>query len=77
MYSKDRSLRVMVQQWLDAGPRTPVRVVRFKRTSTDHRRFVEVEVMRPQGRLALIFFRHDDHTWCVIPQRADMPMMHT
>ncbi|WP_050453748.1 hypothetical protein [Candidatus Burkholderia verschuerenii] len=75
MYTKDKSLRVMVQQWLLASPQTPVRVIRFERMAVDHRRYVEVEAMRPQGPIALIFFRHDDHTWCVVPQRVERPAM--
>jgi len=67
MNTGQMSLRLLVDKWLAPTPAMPVRVTRFSRTSSNHRRYVRVEALRPTGLLAILFFRHDDGSWCVFP----------
>jgi hypothetical protein len=67
MYTKEKSLRLVVEKWLTPTLATPIRITRFTRIRPDRRRYVRVEALRPQGSVALFFFRHDDGTWCVFP----------
>ncbi|TDN61935.1 hypothetical protein [Paraburkholderia sp. BL10I2N1] len=61
------TLRFLVEKWLAPAPTTPVRVTRFSCTSSDHRRHVRVEALRPEGSVVILFFRHGDGTWRVFP----------
>ncbi|MBC8742913.1 hypothetical protein F6X40_41355 [Paraburkholderia sp. UCT31] len=67
MNTAKRSLRSLVEKWLTPTAATPVRVTRFSRTGASRRRYARVEVQRPEGSVALFFFRHDDGTWQVFP----------
>jgi hypothetical protein len=67
MTTAEKSLRSLVEKWLTPTSATPVRVTRFGRTASNRRRYVRVEAMRPDGPVALFFFRHDDGTWRVFP----------
>ncbi|MFP3562659.1 hypothetical protein [Paraburkholderia sp. SIMBA_030] len=67
MNSGQMSLRLLVDKWLAPTPATPVRVTRFGRTSANRKRYVRVEALRSTGLLAILFFRHDDGSWCVFP----------
>jgi hypothetical protein len=67
MTSAEKSLRSLVEKWLTPTSTTPVRVARFGRTASKGRRYVHIEVLRPEGPVALFFFRHDDGTWRVFP----------
>ncbi|MFM0078774.1 hypothetical protein P0D72_07770 [Paraburkholderia sediminicola] len=67
MNTAEKSLRSLVERWLTPTSATPVRVTRFGRTGSSRRRYVRVEVPRPEGSVALFFFRHDDGTWRVFP----------
>jgi hypothetical protein len=69
MNTGQMSLRLLVDKWLAPTPAMPVRVTRFSRTNSNRRRYVRVEAMRPTGLLAILFFRHDDGSWCVFPPR--------
>ncbi|SEB95616.1 hypothetical protein SAMN02787142_0624 [Burkholderia sp. WP9] len=62
-----RSLRLLVEKWLAPTSRTTMRVTRFTQTGSHRRRYVRVEMLRPEGQVALFFFRHDDGTWHVLP----------
>jgi hypothetical protein len=67
MNTHERSLRVQVEKWLGADPASRTRVTRFSRTRLNQWRCVRVEVVRASGLLSLVFFRHDDGSWCVFP----------
>ena len=67
MNPAERSLRLLVEKWLAPTRETPIRVTRFSRTGFNRRRYVRVDVLRPDGPVALFFFRHDDGTWHVLP----------
>ncbi|TDN68857.1 hypothetical protein B0G77_2211 [Paraburkholderia sp. BL10I2N1] len=67
MNTAERPLRLLVEKWLTPTFSTPIRVTRFGRTGTSRRRYVRVEAQRPEGSVALFFFRHDDGTWHVFP----------
>jgi hypothetical protein len=69
----ETSLRLLVEKWLMPCSSTPVRVIRFGRTSPCGRRFVRVEVVRLGGSVALYFFQHDDGTWRVVPPETRRP----
>ncbi|REE06481.1 hypothetical protein B0G71_8156 [Paraburkholderia sp. BL27I4N3] len=70
MSSVERSLRLLVDKWVGL---TPVRVIRFGRTSSGQRRYVCVEALRSAGALEICFFLHGDGTWYVFPPAVDRP----
>ena len=65
-----RSLRMLVENWLRPTAETPIRITRFSRAGPNRGRYVRVEALRPDGPVALFFFRHDDGTWHVLPPDA-------
>ncbi|MPW20026.1 hypothetical protein GCT13_24820 [Paraburkholderia sp. CNPSo 3157] len=67
MNTAEKSLRSLVDRWLTPTSATPVRVIQFGRTSSSRGRYVRVEAHRPDGPVALFFFRHNDGTWRVFP----------
>ncbi|EKS71808.1 MULTISPECIES: hypothetical protein [Caballeronia] len=75
MNSGEKSLRLLVGKWFGLAAAVPVHVMEFSRTPSDRRRFVRVGVARPQGRLTIVFFRHDDGSWNVFPPMANTPAM--
>ena len=75
MYAAERSLRLLVEKWLTPTLVMPIRVTRFSRTCPNRERYVRVEALRPEGPVALCFFRCDDGTWRVFPpERARLTM---
>lgn len=75
MNGMNSSLRLLVDKWLGSTPAMTVRVTQFGRTSSNQRRFVCVEALRPAGKLAIYFFLHDDGEWCVFPPAVKRPAM--
>lgn len=63
----EKSLRLLIEKWLSPTLATPIRVMRFSHTRPNLRRYVRVEAQRPEGAVALFFFRHDDGFWYVFP----------
>jgi hypothetical protein len=63
----EKSLRLLIEKWLRPTFTTPIRVIRFSHTRPNRRRYVCVEAQRPEGAVALFFFRHDDGMWYVFP----------
>ncbi|MGF6780739.1 hypothetical protein [Paraburkholderia sp. GAS334] len=75
MSTRERSLRVLVERWLGRGAATHARVTRFSHSRRKLWRYVCVEAERPSGRLAIVFFRHDDGSWCVFPPEYKRPAL--
>ena len=66
------SLRKLVEKWVGAAH---VRVTQFSHTRREPWRYVRIEAdQRPQP-VTLIFFRHDDGSWCVFPPQQKRPEM--
>ncbi len=75
MKTGEKSLRFLVDKWLGPTSTIPTRVTEFIHTRSDSRCYVRVESSRPTGVLAIIFFRHDDGSWCVFPPAMKRPAM--
>lgn len=75
MSTSERSLRLLVDKWLAPTPAMPVHVIRLNHKGTNPRRCVCVEALRPNGLLAIFFFKHDDGSWCVFPPSTARPTM--
>jgi hypothetical protein len=71
----EQSLRLLVEKWLAPTAATPVHVTWSSRTHASQKRSVRAETIRPEGAVAIFFFRHDDGTWCVFPPAAWYPTM--
>lgn len=67
MRTRQTSLRHLVEKWLGTESEIPARVTRFKRSRTHPWRCVCVESTRASGEISILFFRHDDGSWCVFP----------
>jgi hypothetical protein len=67
MKTAEKSLHSLVEKWLTPTSAMPIRVTRFGRTRISKSRYVCVEVLQPEGPVALFFFRHGDGTWRVFP----------
>ena len=71
MGTEKSSLRSLVEKWLVSGPGSPLRVIRFGRTSNGVR-FVSIEGLRLAGPMIITFFYHADGGWCVFPPRTGL-----
>lgn len=68
-----RSLRTLVEKWI--GRTDGVRVTQFSHGRDEQYRFVRVEGAPDAAFIALIFFRHNDGSWCVFPPERKRPAM--
>ena len=75
MNRRERSLRVLVEKWLGTEGAKCARVTRFNHSAQKKWRYVCVETQRPSGTFAIVFFRHDDGSWCVFPPSIRHPVM--
>jgi hypothetical protein len=75
MGTRERSLRVLVENWLGPEAARHARVTRFSHSRRKQWRYVCVEADRPSGTLAFVFFRHDEGSWCVFPPASRRPEM--
>ena len=75
MVARERSLRRVVESWLGTQQARHIRVTRFSHTRRKPWRYVFVEAARERGKLAIVFFRHDDGSWCVFPPAPRSPVM--
>lgn len=64
-------LRTVVERWLAPTHGAPLRISRFGFAGSDRRRRVRVEVMRTQGSVVILFFKHDDGAWHVFPPQRE------
>nr|WP_245004917.1 hypothetical protein [Paraburkholderia sacchari] len=71
--TRQGSLRSLVEKWLGPATAQALRVTRFSRSCARPWRYVCVEMTRSSGDVALVFFRHDDGSWCVFPPMAARP----
>jgi hypothetical protein len=71
----ENSLRRMIEKWLPPAIDTRIRVTRFNRARPNQRRYVRVEVFRPEGSIVIFFFQHDDGRWRVFPQEIRRPTL--
>ncbi|TAL97923.1 MAG: hypothetical protein EPN73_04790 [Paraburkholderia sp.] len=75
MSGRERSLRKVVESWLGSEPENRLRITRVSRSRWKLWRYVCVESARGDGAMALVFFRHDDGSWCVFPPAPMRPAM--
>lgn len=64
------SLRSLVNKWVASTAYSAH--VTHGRLSATRRRYVCVEYGSAKGRLAILFFRHDDGSWNVFPPTGDL-----
>ena len=73
MRGQERSLRALAEKWLGLDTIKRATVTRFGRSRRHPWRYVRVEAILPSGALAILFFRHDDGSWCVFPPASPRP----
>lgn len=77
MSAGERSLRRVIESWLGTRHAKHIRVTRLSQRRRQLCRYVRVEVDRDKGTLVIVFFRHDDGSWCVFPPTPRSPIMGT
>ncbi|SAL02969.1 hypothetical protein AWB81_06307 [Caballeronia arationis] len=65
MSKRTTSLRLLMHDWL--GQVDDIHVSRAARSRKTPWCVVRIDVMRSSTKFAIVFFRHDDGTWCVYP----------
>jgi hypothetical protein len=70
---RQTSLRCLVEKWL--GPHAQACVTRFNPSMAHPWRYVRVESTGHARVLAIVFFRHEDGSWCVFPPERKRPVM--
>ncbi len=75
MNAGQRSLRLVVEKWISPARATSVRITEFGRVTSNQRRYVRIEALRPAGALVIFFFQHDDGSWNVFPPNATTPAL--
>lgn len=71
----ERSLRLLVEKWLGLDCLERAQVTRLRSARQHAWRCVRVEDARSSGALAILFFRHEDGSWCVFPPEARRPAL--
>lgn len=69
------TLRFLVEKWPAHAETTRIRVTRSDRKGANQRRHVQVGALRPEGIIAILFFRHGDGTWRVFPPEPEPDRM--
>ncbi|MCI0148821.1 hypothetical protein KNO81_23350 [Paraburkholderia sediminicola] len=75
MAAVERSLRRVVESWLGTQNTRHIRVTRFSDARGKRCRYARVEIDRDKGSLVMLFFRHDDGSWCVFPPPPHRPVL--
>jgi hypothetical protein len=75
METAERSLRFMVEKWLEMIPSVSVRVTRGRGARSNQRGYVCVEALQSAGTFAFYLFRQRDGTWDVFVPDAERPAM--
>lgn len=75
MQTTGRSLRFLVEKWLGTSPERHARVTAFGHCRRRAWRYVRVETTHPSGVREMLFFRHEDGSWCVFPPEIRRPAM--
>ncbi|MDR5795096.1 hypothetical protein QCE49_17125 [Caballeronia sp. LZ008] len=65
MSEQRKSLRFLMHDWL--GRAGNIRISRAARSRAMPWRAVRIEIMVASEAFAIVFFRHDDGSWCVYP----------
>jgi hypothetical protein len=66
-------LRALVEKWLGPDSERKARIRRFGHPRKW--RYVQVETPHRSGALEIVFFRHQDGSWCVFPPDIKRPTM--
>jgi len=69
------TLRSLVDKWLAPTLSMPARITHVGRLLATHSRYVQCESMKPGGLTTIVFFRHEDGSWCVFPPVPAAPAM--
>jgi hypothetical protein len=69
------SLGALVDKWLAPSQSRPARVTCMGRLIATHGRYVRLEGCTSTRTLTIVFFRHDDGSWCVFPPARTSPAM--
>ncbi|TFE41722.1 hypothetical protein E2553_34295 [Paraburkholderia dipogonis] len=69
------SLRSMINKWLAPTSASPIRLTRISCVTPRPMRCVRAECMGASGSLTIIFFRHDNGSWCVFPPASTRPSL--
>ena len=75
MEKAERSLRFMVEKWLEMTPSMSARVTRGSRAHSNQGRYVCIESLPSADTFAIYLFRQGDGTWDVFPPDAERPAM--
>ncbi|WP_321928698.1 hypothetical protein [Paraburkholderia guartelaensis] len=75
MKTAERSLRLLVEKWIGTSPERRPRVTGFGYCRQRAWRYVRVEAANSSGVLSILFFRHEDGSWCVFPPERRRPAM--
>lgn len=75
MNGNEVTLRSLVDKWLAPTFSTPARVAQVGRLLATRSRFVRIEGHTSSGTLTIVFFRHNDGSWCVFPPAQTKPAM--
>jgi hypothetical protein len=75
MNSNGGSLRSLVDKWFAPTLSMPARVTQMGRLVETHGRYVRLESCTSAGPLTIVFFRHEDGSWCVFPPVPALPAM--
>jgi len=75
MNGSDISLRSLVDKWLAPTLSMPAHVAQFGRVPATHSRYVRIDGRAASGPLTIVFFKHGDGSWSVLPPlRATLTM---
>ena len=75
MNRRERSLRSLVEKWLGPDDARYARITRFGHGTRRPWRYVCIEARRASGTFSIVFFRHNDGSWCVYPPAIRRPVM--
>jgi hypothetical protein len=75
MRTREKSLRALVEKWLGPDSERKARIRRFSHPRKRAWRYVHVETFHSSGAFEIVFFRHQDGSWCVFPPDIDRPTM--
>ncbi|WP_322047363.1 hypothetical protein [Paraburkholderia sp. J67] len=75
MSGSEVTLRSLVDKWLAPTFSAPAHVAQVGRLLATRSRFVRIDRRTSSGALTIVFFRHNDGSWCVFPPAQTKPAM--